>query len=111
VHDSSRNERQFNNRKEPSEINFIIGSTESMNLSSKAGENSRNGIISSQKGSAMTTYNLFIYFISMFSSVYFKESINPDQATNIACLIQKQSRYTEHLKSKYTVCMLRYLKH
>lgn len=57
VHDSSRNERQFNNRKELSEMNLIIGSSDNKNLSSKAGENSSNGAISSQKGSAMTTHN------------------------------------------------------
>jgi hypothetical protein len=57
AHDNSRNERQFNNRKGPSEMNLIIGSSENTNLFSKAGENSINGAISSQKGSAMTTHN------------------------------------------------------
>jgi hypothetical protein len=49
VHDSSRNERQFNKRNEPSEMNLIIGSNDNKNLSSEAGEDSRNGAISSQR--------------------------------------------------------------
>jgi hypothetical protein len=57
VLDSNRNERQFNNRKEPSEMNLIIGNNDNTNLSSKAGENSRGGAISSHKSSTMTTHN------------------------------------------------------
>lgn len=57
MHDSSRNERRFNNRKEPSEMNLIIGSCDNKIVSYKAGENSQNGAISNQKGTSMTTCN------------------------------------------------------